>query len=83
MEDTIAAATKTFGEDRTLDILVNCGGIGMDPKSWLDTSAEQMIYKYRVMTVVSFTIEHVVILLSCSSILTRGHSWRASTSIPI
>ncbi|KAL5317162.1 hypothetical protein ACEPPN_014257 [Leptodophora sp. 'Broadleaf-Isolate-01'] len=54
VEDTIGAAAKTFGEDRTLDILVNCGGIGMDPKSWLDTSAEQMIYKYRVMTVGPF-----------------------------
>ncbi|PVH86610.1 short chain dehydrogenase [Cadophora sp. DSE1049] len=53
-EDSIAAAAKAFGGERTLDVLVNCGGIGMDPKSWLDTTAEQMIYKYRVMTVGPF-----------------------------
>jgi len=53
-EDSIAAAAKTFGEDRTLDVLVNCAGIEMDPESWLESSAELMIYKYRVMTVGPF-----------------------------
>ncbi|KAI0487080.1 short chain dehydrogenase [Xylaria cf. heliscus] len=53
-EDTIAAAAQDYGKDRPLDVLVNCGGIEMYPENWLETTAESLIYKYRVMTVGPF-----------------------------
>ncbi|GES60664.1 short-chain dehydrogenase [Aspergillus terreus] len=54
-EDSIAAAAQKYGNDRPLDVLVNCGGIEMYPESWLETTAESLVYKYRVMTVVFFS----------------------------
>lgn len=51
-EESIAAAAQSYGTDRTLDVLVNCGGVEMYPEKWLDTTAESLVYKYRVMTVV-------------------------------
>lgn len=51
-ESTIVSAANEYGSDVPLDILINCGGIGMAPEKWTDTTAEQMVYKYRVMTVV-------------------------------
>ncbi|RSM15766.1 hypothetical protein CDV31_004867 [Fusarium ambrosium] len=53
-EESIAAAAKTYGNDKPLDVLVNCGGVEMYPEKWLDTTAEALVYKYRVMTVGPF-----------------------------
>ncbi|KAJ5097317.1 short chain dehydrogenase [Penicillium angulare] len=53
-EDSIAAAADLYGPDKPLDLLINCGGIEMYPENWLDTTAESLIYKYRVMTVGPF-----------------------------
>ncbi|KAM0430907.1 hypothetical protein ACHAPT_005541 [Fusarium lateritium] len=50
-EESIAAAAQNYGNDRALDVLVNCGGIEMYPENWLETTAESLVYKYRVMTV--------------------------------
>ncbi|KFY25076.1 hypothetical protein V491_01905, partial [Pseudogymnoascus sp. VKM F-3775] len=50
-EGSIAAAAQSYGNDKALDVLVNCGGIEMYPERWLDTIAESLIYKYNVMTV--------------------------------
>ncbi|KAJ8133598.1 hypothetical protein O1611_g21 [Lasiodiplodia mahajangana] len=51
-EGSIAAAAKSYGNDQVLDVLVNCGGIEMYPENWLDTTAESLVFKFRVMTVV-------------------------------
>ena len=69
-ENSIAAAAKTLGQDQALDVLVNCAGVGMAPESWLETTAEQMIYKYRVMTVV------------CSPITAQASSSHSTHSKP-
>ncbi|KAJ9615682.1 hypothetical protein H2200_001758 [Cladophialophora chaetospira] len=53
-EETIAAAAEAYGKDRPLSVLVNCAGVEVDPKSWLETTAENMVHKYRVMTVGPF-----------------------------
>ncbi|KAG8156730.1 hypothetical protein KVR01_013335 [Diaporthe batatas] len=53
-EDSIADAAETYGSDKALDVLVNCGGVEMHPEKWTDTTAESLIYKYRVMTVGPF-----------------------------
>ncbi|KAI0097679.1 short chain dehydrogenase [Nemania sp. FL0031] len=53
-EGSIAAAAETYGKGRALDVLVNCAGVGMPPEKWLDTKADSLIYKFRVMTVGPF-----------------------------
>ncbi|KAJ5799668.1 uncharacterized protein N7518_001736 [Penicillium psychrosexuale] len=53
-ESSIAAAAKTYGEGKPLDVLINCAGIGVDPASWEETTAEHMMNKFRVMTVGPF-----------------------------
>ncbi|KAG2418472.1 hypothetical protein HFD88_001573 [Aspergillus terreus] len=53
-EDSIAAAAQRYGNDRPLDVLINCGGIEMYPENWLETTGEALVYKYRVMTVGPF-----------------------------
>lgn len=49
----------------------------MYPEKWLDTTAEAMIYKYRVMTVVCFDISLRFHRLTDPH---RDHSSRANTS---
>ena len=44
---------------------MNCGGLEMYPEKWTDTTAEALIYKYRVMTVVGVT--------SCTTIFQLTH----------
>ncbi|EMR64067.1 putative short chain dehydrogenase protein [Eutypa lata UCREL1] len=53
-ENSIAAAAQSYGNDQALDVLVNCGGIEMYPEKWVETTAESLVYKYRVMTVGPF-----------------------------
>ncbi|KAE8414596.1 hypothetical protein BDV36DRAFT_239007 [Aspergillus pseudocaelatus] len=53
-ESSIAAAAKAYGEDRPLDVLINCAGLEVYPASWEETTAEHMVNKFRVMTVGPF-----------------------------
>ncbi|OBT64480.1 hypothetical protein VE03_05374 [Pseudogymnoascus sp. 23342-1-I1] len=53
-ESSIAAAAMTYGEEKPLDVLINCAGIEVNPASWEGTTAENMIHKFRVMTVGPF-----------------------------
>ncbi|GIK02040.1 hypothetical protein Aspvir_006083 [Aspergillus viridinutans] len=53
-ESSIAAAAKSYGEEKPLDVLINCAGLPVRPASWEETTAEHMITKFRVMSVGPF-----------------------------
>ncbi|KAH8591408.1 short chain dehydrogenase [Bisporella sp. PMI_857] len=52
-ETSISKAASTYG-DKALDVLVNCAGVDVHPRPWEENSAEDMINKFRIMTVGPF-----------------------------
>ncbi|KAJ4147053.1 hypothetical protein LMH87_001606 [Akanthomyces muscarius] len=58
-EDSITAAAQSYSNNQALDVLINCGGIEMYPESWLETTADALVYKYRVMTVGPFLVRTI------------------------
>lgn len=55
-EDSIAAAAQANINGKALDVLVNCGGIDMYPERWIDTAAESLVYRYRIMIMVRIIV---------------------------
>ena len=58
----MTAAVRTFGEDRTLDVLINCAGFEsanrtVHPQFWYHGAGEDMMFLYRIMTVVCNLID--------------------------